>query len=65
MEKGKFKGYSVEQFAVDLWRFFQSPISHAEGGYQLKMNAGRIKSFWLIDQDGEKRQISHAYFIKT
>ncbi|OHE78420.1 MAG: hypothetical protein A3F67_11220 [Verrucomicrobia bacterium RIFCSPHIGHO2_12_FULL_41_10] len=65
MEKGKFKGYSVEQFAVDLWRFFQSPISTAEGGYRIRLNAGRGKSFWLIDQDGEKRQITHALFIKN
>ena len=65
MDKGKFKGYSIEQFAVDLWRFFQSDVKAAEGGYRIRLNPGRGKSFWLIDQDGEKRQISHALFAKT
>lgn len=64
MEKGKFKGYSIEQFAVDLWRFFKSDVSTAEGGYRIRLNAGRGKSFWLIDQEGEKRQITHALFTK-
>ena len=64
MDKGKFKGYSVEQFAVDLWRYFQSDVSGTEDGHRIKLNAGRGKSFWLIDQDGEKRQITHVLFIK-
>jgi hypothetical protein len=65
MDKGKFKGYSIEQFAVDLWRFFESKVSAAEGGYRIRLNPGRGKSFWLIDQDGEKRQITHALFAKN
>lgn len=65
MEKGKFKGYSVEQFAVDLWRFFQSDVSATEGGYRLRLNPGRNRSLWLIDQDGERRQITHASFVKN
>lgn len=64
MDKGKFKGYSIEQFAVDLWRFFKSDVSAAEGGYRIRLNPGRGKSFWLIDQDGEKRQITHVLFSK-
>lgn len=64
MDKNKFKGYSIEQFAVDLWRFFESNVSLAEGGYCIRLNSGRGKSFWLIDQDGEKRQITHALFVK-
>lgn len=64
MDKSKFKGYSVEQFAVDLWRFFTSNVSAAVGGYCIRLAAGRIKSLWLIDQMGEKRQISHASFVK-
>jgi hypothetical protein len=64
MEKGKFKGCSIEQFAVHLWRFFESDLSTAEGGYRIRLNSGRGKSFWLIDQEGEKRQITHALFIK-
>ena len=65
MDKGKFRGYSIEQFAVDLWRFFASDVSAAEGGFRIRLNPGRMKSLWLIDQNGEKRQISHALFIKT
>ena len=64
MDKGKFKGYSIEQFAVDLWRFFLSKVPTAVGGFRIRLNAGRIKSFWLIDQEGEKRQITHALFAK-
>lgn len=65
MDKAKFKGYSVEQFAVDLWRFFTSNVSAAVGGYCIRLAPGRIKSLWLIDQMGEKRQISHASFVKS
>jgi hypothetical protein len=65
MDKGKFKGYSVEQFAVDLWRFFESDISATEDGNRIKLNPGRGGSLWLIDQSGERRQITHASFIKN
>lgn len=65
MDKAKFKGYSIEQFAVDLWRFFDSDVSAAEGGYRIRLNSGRGKALWLIDQEGEKRQITHASFIKN
>lgn len=65
MDKGKFKGYSIEQFTINLWRFFESNIRTAEGGYRIKLNPGRGKSFWLIDHDGEKRQITHASFLKN
>lgn len=65
MDKGKFKGYSIEQFSVDLWRFFESTVSTAEGGYRIRLNPGRGKSFSLIDQTGEKRHITHALFTKN
>ncbi len=65
MDKGKFKGYSIDQFAVDFWRFFKSDVSTAEGGYRIRLNPGRTKPFWLIDQDGERRQIAHALFTKN
>ena len=64
MDKGKFKGYSVEQLAVDFWRFFTSTASKTEKGYSIRLAAGRNNSIWLIDQLGEKRQISHASFAK-
>jgi len=65
MAKGKFKEYTIEQFAVDLWRFFESNVNAAEGGHRIRLNSGRGKSFWLIDQDGDKRQITHALFVKN
>ncbi|NGX60079.1 MAG: hypothetical protein KR126chlam3_01241 [Chlamydiae bacterium] len=65
MDKGKFKGYAIDQFAVDLWRFFESGVSSAEGGYRIRLNSGRGSSLWLIDQEGEKRQITHALFVKN
>lgn len=65
MDKGKFKGYSIELFAVHLWRFFQSDVTSAQGGYRIKLASGRGKAFWLIDHDGEKRQITNVSFIKN
>ncbi len=65
MDKGKFKGYSIEQFAVDLWRFFESNVSRAEGGYQIKLTSGRGKALWLIDHDGQKRNITQVTFSKN
>lgn len=65
MDKGKFRGYSIDQFSVDLWRFFQSEVSSAEGGYRIRLNSGRGKTLWLIDPDGERRQITHASFVQN
>ena len=65
MDKRKFKGFSIEKFAVNLWRFFESDVPAAKGGYRIRLNSGRGKSFWLIDQNGEKRQIAHALFTKN
>lgn len=65
MDKGKFKGYSAEQFAVDLWRYFQSAVSSTEEGYLIKLNSGRGKTLWLIDQKGEKRLFSNISFLKN
>lgn len=65
MDKSKFKGYSLEQFSVDFWRFFSSDVSYAKGGYSIRLAAGRLKSIGLIDQTGEKRLIAHASFVKS
>jgi hypothetical protein len=65
MDKGKFKGYPAEQFSVDIWRFFKSEVSATQDGYRIRLNSGRGKSLWLIDQDGERRQITHCAFIKA
>jgi len=65
MDKAKFRGYSVEQFAVDIWRFSTSGASSTKGGYRIRLAPGRIKALWLIDQLGEKQQITHASFAKV
>ena len=65
MDTGKFKGYSIDRFAVDFWRFYQSAVSTTAEGFQIKLNPGRGKSFWLIDFKGEKRQITNVLFTKN
>ncbi|MCU7837605.1 MAG: hypothetical protein KZQ83_20490 [gamma proteobacterium symbiont of Taylorina sp.] len=67
MEKAKFKEYSVEQFAIDLWCYFDSDVSGTSAnakkqGKELKLRSGRNNSLWLIDRDGEKRQITGISF---
>lgn len=64
MDKGKFKGYSLDQFSVDIWRYFQSGIDGASQGYDLELTPGRNKSLWLIDSLGELRQITAISFHK-
>jgi hypothetical protein len=65
MAKGKFRGYSVDQFAVDIWRYFQAGTGGTSEGHAMQLRAGRNNSFWLIDGDGEKRQISGISFQKV
>jgi hypothetical protein len=65
MAKGKFRGYSVDQFAVELWRYSQAGTGGTSEGYALQLRAGRNNSFWLIDSDGEKRQITGISFQKV
>ena len=62
MEKGKFREYTLDQFAVDLWRYFQSEIKGTSDGYALQLRPGRNSSLWLIDSDGERRQITGISF---
>ena len=62
MDKGKFRGYSLDQFAVDLWRYFQARTGGASGKYALELKPGRINALWLIDSDGERRQITTISF---
>ena len=65
MAKGKFRGYSVEQFAVDLWRYFESGTGGTADGHLLQLRPGRNNSLWLIDGEGEKRQITGISFQKV
>jgi len=65
MDKGKFKGYSLEQFAVDLWRYFQAAIGGTSDDYELKLSPGRNKALWLIDSQGEERHITGISFQES
>ena len=65
MAKGKFRGYSADQFAVDIWRYFQAGTGGTSEGYSLQLRPGRNNSLWLIDSDGEKRQITGIAFQKV
>ncbi len=64
MEKGKFRGYGLDEFAVDLWRYFQAGTGGTSEGYMLQLRPGRNKALWLIDSDGERRQITGIAFQK-
>lgn len=65
MEKAKFREYSLDQFAVDIWRYLQSDIESTSDGYVLQLRPGRSNSLWLIDSDGERRQITGISFQET
>ena len=62
MEKGKFRGYSLEQFSVDIWRCFEAGITSTSQGMSFKLTAGRNFALWLIDSTGERKQISTITF---
>ncbi|WP_339133579.1 MAG: hypothetical protein WGN25_13155 [Candidatus Electrothrix sp. GW3-4] len=62
MDKSKFRGYSLEQFGVDLWRYFEAGIGGTSNGMMLQLRPGRNNSLWLIDSDGERRQITGISF---
>jgi len=62
MEKGRFRGYSVDEFAVDLWRYYQAGVGGTSRGHQLQLRPGRNRTLWLIDSAGERRQIAAISF---
>ena len=65
MARGKFRGYSLDQFAVDIWRYYEAGTGGTTDGQALKLRPGRNNSLWLIDSDGEKRQITGISFQKV
>ncbi|PIE69534.1 MAG: hypothetical protein CSA21_01760 [Deltaproteobacteria bacterium] len=65
MDKGKFKGYSLDQFSVDLWRYYQADTGGTSDGYELQLTPGRNKALWLLDTHGELRQITAIAFHKS
>ena len=62
MDKGKFRGYSLDQFSVDIWRYFQAGTGGTSKGNALKLSSGRNNALWLIDSDGERRQFTSISF---
>lgn len=62
MDKGKFRGYSLEQFGVDVWRCFEAGITETAKGMNFKLTSGRNYSLWLLDSTGEQKQISSITF---
>lgn len=62
MEKGKFRGYSLEQFSVDVWRCFAAGITETANGMGFKLTSSRNYSLWLLDSTGEQQQISAITF---
>ena len=64
MDKIKFKGYSLEQFGVDLWRYFEAGIGGTSAGKMLQLTPGRNYSLWLIDSSGERQQITGISFVE-
>lgn len=65
MDKSKFRGYSQEQFSVDIWRYFESGIGGTSNGMILDLDPGRNYALWLLDSVGERRQISSISFKKN
>jgi hypothetical protein len=62
MDKSKFRGYSLDQFGVDLWCFFEAKIGGTSNGMMMQLRPGRNNSLWLIDSDGERRRITGISF---
>lgn len=65
MDKTKFKGCSLDQFSVDLWRYFDSGIGGTSNGYTLQLDPGRNFGLWLMDNYGEDRRYTGICFHKT
>ncbi|SLM28910.1 conserved hypothetical protein [Desulfamplus magnetovallimortis] len=62
MDKSRFKGYTLDQFSVDLWRYYQSEVEATSDGYRLDLTGGRNKALWLLDTNGEVKQMSSISF---
>ena len=65
MEKGKFRGYSLEQFGVDLWRCFEAGITRTSQDMSFKLSPGRNYTLWLLDSTGQRKQISSISFQES
>ncbi len=65
MEKGKFRGYSLEQFSVDVWRCFEAGVTTTSQGMRFKLSPGRNFCLWLLDSTGQRKQISSISFQES
>jgi hypothetical protein len=65
MDKAKFKGYSLDQFSVDLWRYFDARIGGTSSGHSLQLDPGRVFGLWLIDNYGEDKKYTGICFQKN
>ncbi|MBF0200337.1 MAG: hypothetical protein HQK66_03305 [Desulfamplus sp.] len=65
MDKARFKGYTVDEFSVDLWHYYQSHVSATSDGYLLELTGGRNSALWLLDSNGEMKQMSSIAFSKA
>ena len=65
MEKGKFRGYSLEQFSVDVWRCFEAGVTTTSQGMSFKLTSGHNFCLWLLDNAGQRKQISSISFQES
>ena len=65
MDKARYRGYSIDEFSIDLWRLASSPVSETSSGLTMELRSGRNASLWLLDQHGEKRKITSISFQKA
>jgi hypothetical protein len=61
-DERKFRGYPLDEFSADLWRFFSSEVSRTSSGHELSLRPGSDQALWLFDRDGERRQITALAF---
>ncbi len=65
MEKGKFRGYSLEQFSVDIWRCYEADCSSTQKGNYFHMEPGKFLTLWLLDSVGESKRVGAISFHKS
>ena len=61
MDQKKFRGYSLDQFVVDLWRYFEMHGGSLTG-YMLSLHPGRSNAMMLIDSNGDRRNFTGLSF---
>lgn len=64
MNKGKFKGYGLDQFSVDFYRYFKAGTGGTSHGQKLQLSAGRDRPLWLMDSMGETKKVTGISFHK-